>query len=380
MGTITTYIKGQQTRAAGILFIVNALVFGNWAVRIPTIKQQLGLADDTLGMALLYSPLGVIVVSGLSAWGIKRFGAGKVAMVSGIMMCAVMAMMGLIGSYFQLTLILFIYGLSHGSLDIATNAYVTIVEKEQDRSIMSISHGFWSMGAMVGSVLGSLLLRTNITFAYHMILVGMLCTLLLFSIYNTIWGIEDVDEKAFKWRYPGNWALFLAVFVFIIFVVEGAIADWAALFYKEILHSPEHLIGLGFGAFSGAMALARFKGDDIMMRFDQKKILWIGSSVVGLCLIAFSQSRLVWQASCIMLVCGSFCSVLVPIVFKEAARIKGVSASLGLAFVSSIGYIGFLIGPPLLGFVSASTSLSISFASLGVLVLLLAVSLKVFRR
>lgn len=377
--SLSDYIKNKYCLSAGLLFVVNAIAFANWAVRLPYIKDLLQISDRELGLALLASPLGVIIISTITPSIIRKYGTGNAAFFFGMVMSTVLCGFAWIDTYTNLCIALFAFGLSHGALDIATNGYVTAIEKKFDIVIMSTSHGFWSLGSMLGALFGSLILGSTLSYEWHMILNAMLVAIILISQYPIITQIVDTDEQQTKMQLPGYPVLLLAAFVFIVFIIEGAIADWSAIYYDEILNSPPHLIGIGFAAFCGAMALFRFAGDKIILRYNQSTILILSSIVIGLCLILFSLSTDMIASTLLMVVIGTFCSVLVPIVFRAASRIKGNSASTGIAFVSALGYGGFLIGPPGIGLISDKFGLPSSFLMLGSLMFLAALLGYIFK-
>lgn len=363
------YITETASRATGLLFLLNAIIFSSWVVRIPDIKSQLGIDDAEIGLALLAAPCGVILFTPITTIAINRLGIGRVALISGLGLSITLVFLGLIMSYVQLITTLFFFGLFNGVLDISMNGLASAVEKQQNRIIMSASHGFWSLGAAVGSVLGSFLAGAEISMFIHFLLISSLSVLLIMNHQKIIDPIVDQAESALKWVWPGWQLTILITIAFLTFMIEGGIADWNALFYEEILGSPVAYRGFGFAAFAGTMAVARFAGDAAIAHFSEKKLLLTTSGLAAISLLLFAQAYSLWWSTFLMAICGLSCSVIVPIAFRAAGASKVVTPSLGLALVSTLGYAGFLIGPPLLGFVSKAYNLSASFGVMGVLML-----------
>ena len=365
-----TYIKNKESRAIGSIFVINAILFSNWVVRIPDVKQALHISDAQLGFALLAPPLGIILFTPIITISMNRLGTGKVSIISAFLLCIVITLLGTPQNYTQLIFILFFFGAINGTMDISMNGVVSAIEKSQDRIIMSTTHGFWSLGAMLASFAGGYIASFGINYPTHFIAVSILSFLLILPIYSIVWPLKDFSESKLKLVWPGSTLMILILIVFLVFMVEGGIADWTALFYEEILESPKKYLGFGFGAFSAAMALGRFAGDQMMRQYSSKGILISSLLIAFLGVLLFAQAYSIWVCTLAMVLTGLACSVLVPLVFREAGASKVIAPSLGLALVSSLGYAGFLIGPPMIGFIAEAYGLSYSFVFLSVMLLL----------
>lgn len=371
------YLKEVESRAVGILFLINASVIGNWLVRIPDLKRDLELTDGLLGLALLASPIGVLLFTPITTWCINRFGVGKVVVFAAGLMLVSTAGLGQVDSLLQFVIALFFFGAFNGVLDISMNGVANAVEKRLSKVVMSTSHGFWSLGAMIASFVGGLVIAAEINYDLHFILVCLVGMALLAAVFPTVWHIVDEAEEQLQWRWPGWPLVIMSIIALLILLVEGAIADWSALFFQEILNAPVEMLGWGFASFSGAMALARFWGDTLIEKFELRSIVMASSVLACAGLFLFSTGGSVLICCLAMICAGLGCSVIVPILFREAGKSKRVSPSLGLAIVSTIGYSGFLIGPPLMGFISEEFNLTYSFLSLaGMMIVVLILSLK----
>jgi MFS family permease len=319
---LTYYITESASRATGLLFLLNAIIFSSWVVRIPDIKYLLGLNDAEIGLALLAAPCGVILFTPVTTIAINRLGIGRVALISGFGLSFTLILLGLIISYAQLITTLFFFGLFNGVLDISMNGLASAIEKQQNRIIMSASHGFWSLGAAIGAILGSFLAGIELSMFLHFISISSLSVLLIISHQKIIIPIVDQAESTLKWVWPGWQLTILITIAFLTFMIEGGIADWNALFYEEILGSPVAYRGFGFAAFAGVMAVARFAGDAAIERFSEKKLLLITSGLAAVSLLLFAQAHSLWLSTFLMAICGLACSVIVPIVFRAAVLVK----------------------------------------------------------
>jgi len=362
--TITEYLSDVQTRSLGFLFALNAILFSNWAVRIPDVKSALSLSDSDLGWALLASPLGVVLCTPLVGYLIHKYGPGKVSVLGALGFCISVGLLAMPNSFNQLTIALFVLGITNGTMDISMNALASALEKKQSKIMMSMTHGFWSLTAMVASLIAGLIASTQIPYSIHFVGTSIVVIILLLLTVRQISHVKDSTESAIKWQWPGKTVFLLIVIAFIVFLVEGGIMDWNSLYYREVLGSPVAMMSFGFAAFSLAMAIARFYGDNLFSTYSSKKIISIACVIVSFGLLIFSLGTSILISTVAMIITGIGCSVLIPILFREAGLLPDVPPSLGIASVSTFGYTGFLAGPPVIGFISEAYDLQTSFMCL----------------
>lgn len=341
------------------------LWFGTWVIYIPWVKEYLQVDKAQLGFALFFLSFGVFVAFPLASPIITRIGVGR-ATWWGVVLCSVSAMIPLLaGSLGYLMLGLFLFGASNGFLDIAMNTLVTEIEKEEKKQFMSASHGFFSLGGVLAG-LGSFAIPAIDNAPLHMgIVVGIV------FIINWIYRKQYIHISAIPAKKePFRFSLFRTLFAlslisFIAMGSEGAIIDWSGLYLKEIALAPEVLFGAGFLVFSITMTLGRFLGDGISSRIGSIKSVILGIA------IALAGYALVLTGSTVICIIGfAFTglgfSVIVPEMYRIGGNIKGVISSQGIAFIAGSGYAGFLLAPPILGYISEQTSLKITFLILTV--------------
>jgi len=333
-------------------------MFGNWVTRIPDIKLALGLTDATLGLALLGAPIGAMIIMPFSGWIIARFNVGKTTLLFALLQMLSPTILSLSTSLWTLMAGLFYFGFTNAIMDIAMNAAAASVEKKQKRPIMSTCHGMWSLGAMAGSAVGSVVLALHVEPGVH--LMGL--TLFLLAFIATIARYilmyrEETNSEDKLFAIPNRTLLALAIMAFCILLSEGAIADWSALYMKESLIASPVLTGLAYAAFSGMMAIGRFMGDAIIPVIGKKKTaLWGGLlSAISLAITLVLGDP--YLAIIGFALTGLGYSCVVPVIFSSAANEPGFSAGAGIAAVSTVGYAGFLAGPPLIGLLSEQYSL-----------------------
>ncbi|NKI28426.1 MFS transporter [Arenibacter sp. 6A1] len=339
------------------------LLFGTWAIYIPTVKEKLGIDKADLGFALFFLSLGVFTVFPFAAKIINRIGVGR-ATWFGVLWCCLAALLPLMATnYYSLLGGLFIFGAGTGFTDISMNTLVTEIEKEDKQYFMSASHGFFSLGGVLAG-LGSFFVVPIGNPVVHM--VGAVC---LVFIVNFIFhfGYKKVVSVKIP-KVPFNLKLYkpllvLGLISFIVMGSEGAVVDWSGLFLKEISMAPESLIGAGFLGFSITMTVGRFLGDSICTKLSAIAMISLGTviAIIGYVLVL---STITYLAISGFALIGLGFSVIIPVLFRIGGNLEGVESSQGVSFIAGTGYLGFLLGPVILGFLAESYSLKHSFTAL----------------
>ncbi len=357
------YIGNHRHLAIGLTFFILSVLFAFWLTRIPEIKALLGLSEGDLGMALFFIPLGGIVSMIASSQLIKKVGEGRTTIYSLVFFSVIILAPVLAYNFVTLCFALFVLGFSMGWVDIAMNAVVNTIEKEEKVSIMSTSHGFFSLGGIVGGALGGVLAGINIDAALHFLLSGVLVFAVTFLFINKqIGAIADQGNKKEDSFFviPKPPVLGLAIIAFCIMIGEGAVADWSTVYLVDFLKSNVSIAGFGYAGFSLTMTLGRFNGDFYMQKYGNTAVIMFGSviSIIGIALL-FVYSVPVVLIGFTLIGLGYSC--IVPVLFSTAAKKEGVSPAYGLASVASAGYFGFLIGPVIIGFLAEEYGLNNSF-------------------
>jgi fucose permease len=351
------------------------ILFGTWAIYIPTVKEDLGIDKATLGIALFFLSFGVFTVFPVASRIINRLGVGKATWLGIILLCISAIFPLMTTNFTTLAIALFFFGSANGFLDISMNTLVTEIEKEDKQNFMSASHGFFSLGGVIAG-LGSFLILTFDNRMLHMGLAIALVFGINFLFHKRYKHIiaAPIEKEPFSFR---NFKplLLLGVVSFVIMGSEGAIVDWSGLFLKEVTLAPEAIWGAGFLGFQIMMTLGRFLGDAISARIGSVKIVALGSTIaiLGYVLVLVSNTYMAIGGFALT---GLGFSVIIPELFRIGGNVKGVESSQGVAFIAGTGYSGFLIGPVILGFLAEQFSLNTSFmVLLGGVIVVLATSL-----
>ncbi len=336
------------------------ILFGTWAIYIPTVKEQLDMNKADLGIALFFLSLGVFTVFPVAAKIINKVGVGK-ATSYGAVLSGLTALLPLLApNYYVLIAALFVFGFVNGFTDIAMNTLVTEIEKKDQQNFMSAAHGFFSLGGVLAG-LGSFLIGTIANPALHMTFAVILVIGVNLIFYKKYINIKaaPVEKEPFSLKLFKP-LLVIGIVSFVIMGSEGAIVDWSGLFLKEVALAPETLIGSGFLAFSIWMTLGRFFGDSISAKIGSIKIVAGGSliAILGFLLVLTGQTYLAIVGFAFT---GLGFSVIIPELFRIGGAVKGVASSQGVSFIAGTGYAGFLTGPVILGFLAEEYSLNLSF-------------------
>ncbi|MBC6999506.1 MFS transporter [Cytophaga sp. FL35] len=336
------------------------ILFGTWAIYIPTVKDQLGIDKSELGIALFFLALGVFTIFPFASKVIDKMGVGKATRAGVLLSCLTAILPLLAPNYYSLAASLFLFGICNGFTDISMNTLVTEIEKEDKEKFMSASHGFFSLGGVLAG-LGSFLIGPLGNPPLHMflaILLVLVVNMAFFNRYkNVVAPIEENDGFSWSLFKP---LLLLGFISFFSMGSEGAIVDWSGLYLKEVSLAPEFLWGAGFLGFQVTMTVGRFLGDGISSKLGSIKMVALASIMVmlGYGLVLTTQTHMAIAGFALS---GLGFSVIVPEVFRIGGNVKGVDSSKGVSFIAGTGYAGFLAAPPIIGFIADTSSLFTCF-------------------
>jgi MFS family permease len=354
------------------IFFLNGFAIANWAVRIPALKAQIGLSEGTLGLALLCIAIGSVGFMPIVGRLIAKRGSSQITRAMGFAFPISMILLALPNTIWLWIPVLIFYGATNGGLDVSMNAQATTVEKRLGRPILNSFHAFWSVGSLIGAGVGGLFARAEIIPSVHLGLIGVL-ELVIFAIITQklLTGDADPNPQSAGSVRPTLPLLLIALVAFSALMSEGAIADWSAVYLKDDLNTNAFYAALGLVFAQGSMAACRFAGDALTLRFGPSSLLrWGGAlSATGLAFALFS--GLPWAALLGFACVGAGMSVIFPVTISAVSRLPGVASGAGIAWVASFGYAGFLVGPPVIGFLAEWTNLRIGLAAVVVFSLLI---------
>ncbi|HYF29641.1 MAG TPA: MFS transporter [Chitinophagaceae bacterium] len=362
--------------AVASLFFLQGLCFATWASRIPSIQQDLHLSEGTLGIILFALPAGSMIALPLSGWLVTRFGSKTVVINTLIVYALLLVGIGLARSTFQLIPVLVLFGMAGNTANIAMNTQAVGVEAKYRRNIMASFHGLWSLAGFTAAGIGAYMIGNGIIPFHHFIIIGAFIMLALAFIFQYLLPNEErstVRNKLFV--MPDKSLVTLGILAFCCMMCEGAMFDWSGIYFKKVVGAEKAWIGAGYTAFMCTMAAGRFIADWVAVQLGFTRTLQVSGILITAGLgIALLFPYLAPAITGFFLV-GLGVSSVVPLVYSKAGRSKTLSPGIALAAVSSIGFLGFLIGPPVIGIVAGILNLRVSFviiALMGLSVALLA--------
>ncbi|WP_159799875.1 MFS transporter [Flavobacterium sp. MK4S-17] len=359
--------------AVSLFYFSMGLTFATWASRIPDIKEKLGLSEAELGTVLFAIPLGQLLMMPFSGRIVVRYGSSKTVVVGIIFYMLAMVTLGFADEVWQLMLSLFFFGIFSNFTNISVNTQGILTEAIFRRPIMSSFHGAWSLAGFTGALIGLLMMNFSVRPLYHFAIVAAVLYVNIYANFRYLVKTrpakpKKVEEERKRSLLPKlNPALaWLGVIGFCSMVSEGIMFDWSGVYFKDVVKAPESLVILGYTSFMIMMATGRFIGDKVTTRFGRKKVLaFSGVLISGGMYIAVLFPYVVPSAIGFMLV-GLGVSTVVPGVYSLAGRTPGIEPSQALTAVSSISFLGFLLGPPVIGYIAHAVGLKMSFAIVGV--------------
>ncbi|MBN9298792.1 MAG: MFS transporter [Filimonas sp.] len=354
--------------ATSVFFFVAGLCFASWASRIPDIQAKLKLSDAGLGSVLFALPVGLMASLPVSGWLVTKFGSKRILLVGGITYPLMLCCIGLTAYTWQLVIVLVFFGLASNLLNIAVNTQAVSVEAEYGRSIMASFHGVWSLAGFVGASIGSGMIVLHIIPLYHYLIVAALviATVLLFQHKVSAHDLpHDTSQPLFV--KPDKVLLQLGIIALCCMICEGSMFDWSGVYFRKEVVNVGKLSTLGYVAFMASMATGRFISDALVTRLGARRVLQVSGIVIACGLLLAIIFPYLVTATIGFLLVGFGVSSVVPVVYSVAGRSGTMAPGLALAAVSTIGYFGFLFGPPLIGFIAQAANLRWSLALIAVL-------------
>ncbi|GAB3246900.1 MFS transporter [Larkinella harenae] len=366
--------------AVGTLFFLQGLSFASWASRIPSIQQTLGLSDTELGGVLLALPAGLMLSLPMAGWLTAKIGSRKVATLAVGFYALALLSLGLAQSTPQLMACLFVFGLVGNMANISINTQAVGVEALYNRPVMASFHGLWSLAGFAGAMLGAFMIGAGIVPYQHFAAV-LFFALALLAVASRYILPEDANTNADQpiFAKPDKTLLTLGIIAFCAMICEGAMFDWSGIYFKKVVMANKAMVGAGYTAFMSTMAMGRFIADWFATRYGLKRTLQVSGVLIAAGLLTSVALPYLSTAILGFFLVGFGVSSVVPLVYSAAGKSAVMSPGVALAAVSTIGFLGFLIGPPLIGFVAGATSLRISFtiiAGMGLCVALMAGKVK----
>ncbi|HYC55845.1 MAG TPA: MFS transporter [Candidatus Binatia bacterium] len=364
---------GRARTAIAAIFFLNGTLLASWVPHIPIVKARLAVDEAALGGLLLMMALGALVAFPTTSYLIGRFGSRAVTVVVAVLLAAFLPLPVLSTTPARLAMALFVFGAANGALDVAMNAQAIGVERHYGRPILSSLHALFSVGGMAGAGVAAVFLATGATATQHALslsLIGIAVTLSCAPLLLRSDAAPATPSPVLV--RPERALVGIGALAFLGLMIEGSMADWSALFLHETLDASRAFAATGFAVFSVTMAAGRFAGDALAARTSSRRLL--RTSAV---LAAAGMATSLVVAHPLVAIAG-FAAVgfgianVIPILFRSAAAASQQHPERALAATTTMGYLGLLAGPAIIGFVAGATSLSIALGLVALACVLIA--------
>jgi MFS family permease len=345
--------------AVAVTFLALGIGLGSWATRIPAVQHRLGLGPAELGVALFGIGLGSLASMPLTGLWIARRGSRPVVRVTALAFAASLALVPLAWNLVTLWIALTLFGAAQGALDVAMNAHGVAVEHRYRRPILSSLHAAYSAGALIGAGLGAAAAGLGIDVRAHLGATAVAVALAGLAAGRLLLPADEdrgAEGQHLLLRPPRR-LLALGAIAFLCLFAEGAASDWSAVYLHGSLGASSLVAAIAFGAFAGAMMLGRLAGDRVATAIGEVALVRggavLGAAGLAVGLLAGNPVVAILAFTCL----GAGVAGIVPAVFRAAGTQPGIPSGVGLAAVTTAGYTGFLVGPPVIGTIASVTGL-----------------------
>lgn len=366
--------------ACSIFFFISGFGYASWASRIPTIQQQLNLNEAQLGTVLFAMPVGLILTLPLTKYLLRKHSSNLIMLIGALLFNITLCLPGFTNSILQLMIVLFVFGAARNIMNISMNGQSVAVQAHYTKSIITTFHGVWSMAGFAGAGLGYLMVANNIGTEYHLPMAGILMVLLSLAAYpQTLYQEPIPEERKPVFSLPDKSVLGFAIICFACMATENVMYDWAIIYFEKAGMAPPSTAITGFVVYMIFMTMGRFGGDKIVHKIGIVNIIKFSGLMIffGLLLVALFPYKSVIFPSFALVGLGVSC--IVPLIFSLAGRDKTVNSGTRVASISTIGYLGFLVVPPSVGYLAHATSLRWAFgilSFLGLMIFILTLNIK----
>lgn len=365
----------SSAQATRIIFFLAGFITATWAVIVPFARANTGVNEAQLGTLLLCLGVGALIAMPVTGWLTSRFGCRRVILVAVALIVISTPWLAVLSDPLLLSLALLIFGIGIGVTDCAMNIQAILVEKQAAKPVMSGFHGMYSVGGIAGAGFMTLILAMGFSVLTGCLLaVAAVIIMTLISVSGLLTYANPAEGPVFA--VPRGSVLIIGIICFAVFLTEGTVLDWSAVYLTDVRAIPASLGGLGYTCFAIAMTVARLTGDRIISSLGRLPVVLGGALVAaaGMALVTFIAS---WPLALLgYTLVGAGCANIVPVMFSAAGRQTVMPQAVAIPAITTLGYLGVLSGPAVIGYVAHYTHLGFSFSLIMALMLVVgAVSL-----
>lgn len=370
-----TYSASSKRFSIGVFFFISGFNFAAWVARIPYMQNKLHLNDAELGTVLTALPTGLMLTMPFAGILLNKVHSRNVMLLSSIIYTFLLCFLSFANNAWEAMVILFLFGASRNLFNISINTQSIGVQALFSKSVITTFHGVWSLAALSGAALSFFFISLSISMLNHFLIVSVISLILISLFFSHSLHYDDrkeYDNKSLVFAWPDKALIKLGVIGFASMVCEGTVSDWSGIYFSKVIMVSDKLITIGYTAYLTAMVSGRFLGDWLINKMGVKKLLKISSTIVTIgFLISISFPYLPVAILGFMMI-GFGVSCIIPLVFVLTTKVSTKPTGHAIAAVSTVSYLGFLSGPPIIGYIAHATNLKWSF----VLAMLMAASIR----
>ena len=353
--------------AVSVFFFIQGVVFGSWASRIPDLQDKLHLGEGALGTILFMLPMGQLTMMPFSGRIVTRYGSRNVLRLALMGYSFILLLIGQIDESWQLAICLYLFGVIGNMCNISVNTQGVNAESIHHRPIFTTFHGLWSLGGFTGALIGWVMIRQGIDPAIHFPFITLFVWINDFIFQRYLIPRQAVSSVIPKYRFrlPQGQLLLLGLIAFCCMSVEGCMFDWTGVYFRQVVGADERFVSAGYAAFMITMSAGRFMGDGLSSRWGRKRWAMISGGLIttGIGLTVLMPVLMPAVIGCMLT--GIGVSSIIPLMYSTAGKDPGIASGIAIASVAGIGYLGFLLGPPIIGYIAEAVGLRYSFALMG---------------
>lgn len=330
---------------------------------------MLQLNEASLANVLWGLPIGQLLTMFFSGRAVTLFGSKKVLQIAIVFYALALTFIGLVTAPWQLALCLFIFGVCGNMCNISVNTQGINAEALYGKPIMASFHGIWSIAGFTGASLGSVMINFKITPYLHFCIIAsfVIIMMLVFNKYLLHTGVSKTAASFKQIKKPEKLLIKLGIIGFCCLSCEGCMFDWSGVYFKQVVKAEGSWVALGLTSFMIMMAMGRLTGDKIAEKISRKKMVQVSGVLIfiGMMLAVLFPNLI--MATTGFLIVGLGVSTIIPLLYSTVGKVSSTSKGIAIATVSSIGFLGFLMGPPLIGYIAQLAGLQYSFMTIAFL-------------
>lgn len=352
--------RQKQRIALSAYFLLSGICFSSWASRIPTIKDNFNLNEDSLGNLLMVMPASAVIGIPLSGWLVSKFDSRIPLQVASFTFLLSLLSIGFAPSIWFIVASLVVFSISLRVINISINTQSISIQEKFEKKIVGSFHGIWSIGGILGVLFSTIMIKFKISIEWHLLMVAIFGILMvLFAFPHLLRDDKSKSGGGFKLGKPSKYISLLGFIVFFAAICEGGMYDWNGVYFKEIVN--EKVFTFGYLLFMISMTISRLTIDKMMEHFGMQKLYILGSVLIVLGVSMAIIFPYFWPALIGFCMVGFGVSGLYPMTYILAGRAKKYSVGIVISIVSTYSTIGMFLGPPIIGYLAHAFGLQRAF-------------------